>query len=389
MDKPNTRPSLEIPFEYVQTELELLYRYRGLKERFLKLFKSGEMLALVRDNFQDSPAVMAAYSGAMAVAQERLVEQQSRYPTCGITWEKVMEDHVPKLSEVLYGPIADYVRSLEDRTSSELAQLFLSDTDFAGLRTLTKSFTEREDLIKPFPGNRWNWHRVFPTQINGTDYEATVVVSPDSGMCMNFMIENFHSGQKRSATVDLNTSSPDDKKTPIENLRHGLVQIGLGSVVEFLSRLQGQRQVMSGEAYPTIDVFSTALKLNAGIPLSEKEAYPDPMAAYALALEMDDMQLFNSRLNAMEYAACSPRMDSDTLRDLPNKPAEFVYHVIHGLLNLYKHMLMEANGNRGNLRAMSIGGESTEDGGETFDAKSYYQASVERTLGPTLLAELP
>lgn len=370
----------EIQFESIRQEIERLCHYRSIVAGFFDGKSSAqEQMDMIKREFSDSPEVMNALGKAALHCMNEYPKSKGHLAdTTGFTWEVFMGRDVIGLSNILYGPISNYVRNLESKVGQEIASILLSDLDFNGISKLANQFIGRDDLEKPFADHRWNWHRVLPVDINGRNYEVTLVISPDSGMRTSFLLNNGEMGHpKNSATVDLKPLSHQmETATPIDEFKQTLVSIGLGSALSFIKQQQRLNKIRSGEAYPTIDVLGTTLQLLTKAPLTDREAYPDPMAAYALSLELENLTFENSGINAMEYAACSPGMTMETLQTLPHKPAEFVYYTMLGFVNLLKHVLLESNGNSGTLRSKLLNPKQSKVDEPTFDARAQYKEAA-------------
>lgn len=253
----------------------------------------------------------------------------------------------------IYGPVyeavSNHLRKKLHQTQATTARLVVSDEEIAGVLNLATQFSERKDIDRPFSDHRWNFNQSFPISIHGQAYEATYVVSPDSEWKMDVILNHPERGKKTSVCITMGPKMGNDYcgLTREDRLYNDLYQMAAGYVQTFYELNHEIQQVQSGEKFGDMDVLGTAINLMTGAPADE-EHYPEPVKAYALSLHMQKLRLANSGLNALEYAMMDG-VPADRLMKVSKNPAEFSYHVLRGIIRLFKHVLLVANGEPGIL----------------------------------------
>lgn len=364
----NTLDSTDTQKEATISEIAELMELKGLIQKF-QYATCGFILEETPKLFGHIPEIMTAWEAANRgfediVARKSVLYISETDPQTGQTiyrdWKpgEFREYCLTQKNEEVYKPVNDAIREHFRQKlypmGIEIAKLAIHPEELMGLMTLLKKFAERDDLDKPFPNatidKRWNWNLTFPTKLNGQDFEGMIGVSPDSGWKMSFYLTHPERGKKGSGVIQFENhqSNPYIGIPSGDMLFSDIYEYAESSVRQFYKMREEQRAIQSGETYGDMDVFTTGLKLIAGEKFSE--AYPeDPIAAYALSIHMTQMQLYNSELSAPELASAS---EPDQLEKIINDPPTFIYHVMRGIIRLFKHMLMEANGEPGILREL-------------------------------------
>jgi hypothetical protein len=368
---PDTLQTPELQQETIIHEIEGLMGLKGL----IAKFRYGTCKFILDETpklFGHVPEIMEAYEKAQAAYEQLACRRSFTYksetdPWTGETihreYRRGETDHAYWLTQMhttVWEPVEkaiyEHFRQKLYPMGVEIAKLAIQPEEIMGLNALLKKFAEREDLDKPYPtadmDRRWNWNRTFGTRLNGQDFEGRMEVSPDSGWKMSFTLMHPENGNKSSGILQLeNRQNNSYIGVPAEDgLLSDIYECAESSVRRFYKMREQQQALHSGETYGDMNVFITGAMLGMGAKFSE--AYPeDPVAAYALSLDMSMIQSYNRGLSAPEYAAASD-ITPEELEQIINDPPTFVYHVMRGIIRLFQHMLMEANDEPGILQKL-------------------------------------
>ena len=351
----------------VISEIEELLKLEALIDQF-SYAKSEFIFTKTPVLFGHIPAVMQAYAEAQAAFEQRCARGlpyvhhiKDKDELAHVTHAYFLKETISGVWEPVDRAIREYFRQKVPQVSASIGRIAIQKIEIDGIDSLGQRFAKRDDLTKPFPDHRWNWHRTFPTALNGENFEATLVVSPDSGWKISFILKHPTRGKKESGVIQTKTSAHSYLGLNAEDaLFHELYEWASGSVKGFYEMQEEIRRIHSGEKFGEMNVFITGLKLMAGERVN-KENFDDPIAAYALGLDMFKIQSYNSGLNALEYASAAG-LSTEELEKVIAKPAEFIFYVMRGIIRLFLHILMEANGEPGILSA-KIHPSSSESSG--------------------------
>lgn len=288
----------------------------------------------------------------------------------------------------------------------ELVNFVGNEAEMDYLQSMGLKFAERSDLIRPFDDLPWdNLQRSFNLRIGQTSFKCTLVISNINERKCSFILERVSVPQKHSCMIDLTPHNIPRTPWNIPRLKSdtseqsemlaAFFDIARGTVLKFRGMSETVRDIHSGERYGLMDVFGMVAKIirhsSGEEGVFDGATGEEAMAAYALSVDMAAISFYNNDLNALEYAALSVK-DEKELQAVQQDEAAFIYHVMRGLIILFKKVLtIGATGESNILDGIDetgwakISGNGDNDNGSTnapvldIDSPSQYgfQASAD------------
>lgn len=248
--------------------------------------------------------------------------------------------------------VSNAIRRVRNDEERKMALEFVGfggeEAEMSYIQKMGRQFVERTDLTKPFKDSPCipyaNWHRSFDLKIGETSYKCTLVVSNINGKKCSFILERANKPEKNSCVIELSPHGDmhreHDGNSEQAEMLMTFFKIARSSVREFREMSENIKNIHSGKKYGKMDVFGTAINLVLR-SYGEEDVFneaDDPLAVYALSLDMGQIAFFNGGLNALEYAALSVS-DENELQNIQKDEATFIYHAMRGLIILFKKVL--------------------------------------------------
>ncbi|HCW32040.1 MAG: hypothetical protein UT55_C0020G0008 [Candidatus Peregrinibacteria bacterium GW2011_GWE2_39_6] len=234
----------------------------------------------------------------------------------------------------------------EEKERASIGALIASREEWQVLNSQSEIYLRRTDLQCPYP--EMNLNRSFQLRWGIKIVDCRLFMDKKGCRRTLFSLEGQQQN-KDSISLELRPH-PGKRLTSEETFYAQLPLLASELVDNFYSNQQIKAEITSGQRYQGADVVALHEKVGQNQPLkpADMEKLGNVISAMDDGLKLDS---FQSEISALDYAIAGglPREDITSITTDPGQKAAFMYYTMKGILLLFEHVLMQANGEPGIL----------------------------------------